>query len=56
MLLCLMISELQLAGLLGKTLLERNGDLESKLKRLEEFTEETLNANRVCIRVNERKY
>ncbi len=34
--------ELKLAALLGKTLLEKNGELELKLKRLQEFAEETL--------------
>lgn len=43
----LFTTELQLAGYLGKTLLDRNNDLEAKLKRLEEFTEETLHTNKV---------
>ncbi len=41
------ILELQLAALLGKTLLEKNGELELKLKRLQEFAEETLVAKQV---------
>ena len=40
-------TELQLAALLGKTLLEKNGELELKLKRLQDFAEETLVANQV---------
>ena len=45
--LSILILELQLAGILGKNLLERNADLQAKLKRLEESTEETLTSNRV---------
>ena len=39
--------ELQLAALLGKTLLEKNGELEIKLRKLQEFAEETLATNQV---------
>jgi len=39
--------ELQLAALLGKTLLEKNEELESKLKKLQEFAKETILANQV---------
>ena len=42
--------DLQLAALLGKTLLEKNTDLEVKLKRLEDFAEETLVSNQVSYR------
>lgn len=35
-------AELQLAALLGKTLLEKNGELELKLRKLQDFAEETL--------------
>ena len=40
-------AELQLAALLGKTLLENNGELEMKLKTLQDFAEETLIAKQV---------
>ena len=45
------ITELQLAALLGKTLLEKNAELEKKLRRLQEFAEEALAKNevRVCV-------
>ena len=46
MVVCIII-DLQLAALLGKTLLEKNGDLEIKLKRLEEFAGETVVGNQV---------
>lgn len=39
--------ELQLAALLGKTLLEKNGELELKLRKLQDFAEETLATNQV---------
>ena len=41
------ISELQLAALLGKTLLEQNSELDTKLRKLQEFAEETLVMNQV---------
>lgn len=40
-------TELQLAALLGKTLLEKNGELEVKLMKLQEFSEDTLATNQV---------
>ena len=40
--------ELKLAALLGKTLLEKNTELEKKLRRLQEFAEETLAVKNVC--------
>ncbi len=39
--------ELQLAALLGKTLLEQKSELDNKLRKLQEFAEETLVLNRV---------
>ncbi len=41
-------TELQLAALLGKTLLEKNGELEVKLMKLQEFSEDTLATNQVA--------
>lgn len=41
-------AELQLAAFLGKTLLEKNGELELKLRKLQEFAEETLATNQVA--------
>lgn len=43
--------ELQLAALLGKTLLGKNEELEVKLRRLQEFAEETLAANQVMPKI-----
>ena len=43
-----------MAALLGKTLLEKNEELESKLKRLQDFAKETILANQVS-RDRERK-
>ena len=40
-------TDLQLAALLGKTLLEKNGELEAKLRKLQEFAEDTLATNQV---------
>lgn len=40
-------AELHLAAQLGKTLLERNGNLEEQLKRLEQYAEDTLITNQV---------
>ena len=45
-----MCAELQLAALLGKTLLEKNEELESKLKKLQEFAKETILASQVSCR------
>ena len=42
-----MYVELQLAGLLGQKLLEKNEELELQLKQLQEFAEETCDANEV---------
>ena len=42
-------SELQLAALLGKTLLEQNGVLELKLTTLQDFAEDTLTAKKVLV-------
>ena len=39
--------ELQLAALLGKSLLKRNNELEQNLRRLQEFAEETMSTNQV---------
>lgn len=40
-------TELQLAALLGKTLLEKNAELENKLLKLQDFAEETVADNEV---------
>ena len=39
--------ELQLAALLGKSLLRKNNELEQNLKKLQDFAEETISANQV---------
>ena len=41
------ILELQLAALLGKSLLKKNNELEQNLRRLQEFAEETVSSNQV---------
>ena len=43
-------TELQLAALLGKTLLEKNAELEKKLRKLQDFAEEAVAENEVCTR------
>ena len=45
--LSLSLSDLHLAALLGKTLLDKNGQLEDKLRQLQEFAEETVVTNQV---------
>ena len=42
-------TELQLAALLGKTLLEKNAELEQNLRRLQDFAEEAVADNEVYI-------
>ena len=44
---CMCILELQLAALLGKSLLKKNNELEQNLRKLQEFAEETVSANQV---------
>lgn len=39
--------ELQLAALLGKSLLKKNSELEQSLRRLQEYAEETMSTNQV---------
>ena len=42
-------TELHLAALLGKTLLEKNAELEQKLRKLQDFAEEVVTDNEVII-------
>lgn len=42
-------TELQLAALLGKTLLEKNAELEKKLRKLQDFAEEAASEKKVFI-------
>ena len=49
-------TELQLAALLGKSLLKRNNELEHNLRKLQEFAEETVCANQVRYRNRNKKY
>lgn len=44
------IDELHLAAYLGKTLLDKNRELEQKLKRLQKFAEDTLATNQILSR------
>jgi hypothetical protein len=41
--------DLHLAALLGKKLLQKNGNLETQLKKLEDFAEETFISNQVLL-------
>ena len=47
---CTCVLELQLAALLGKSLLKKNNELEQNLRKLQEFAEETVSANQVSKR------
>ena len=47
---CTCVLELQLAALLGKSLLKKNNELEQNLRKLQEFAEETVSANQVSER------